>query len=164
MRTIDRKARERGTQIVELAAVLPLLVFLGLAVSEGAGMIRAHQILNNAAREAAHLSAFQENAGNLSFLQDTATCYLVRNGVAPPSRQVPSFCPVSNAPPTCTSYAVTVNQGVLVPDGAVSMPASQVTVSCGYQLNFLPRLPWLGISNIVNMSGKAEFRNFWTEN
>lgn len=165
MKTTERIKRERGTQIVELAMVLPLLVFLALAASEGAGVIRAHQVLNNAAREGARLSTVQENAGNLQFLQDSVTCYLIRNRVAPPARQVPSYCPaIAPATTTCTSYAVTINQAVLVPNGGTSMPASQVTVSCGYPLNFLPRLPWFGASNVVNLGGQAEFRNFWTNN
>ena len=41
MKTTEKKTREGGTQIVELAAVLPLLLFLALAASEGAGVIRA---------------------------------------------------------------------------------------------------------------------------
>lgn len=161
MRT-TKHSRQHGTQIVELAAVLPLLIFLALAVSEGAGMIRAHQILNNAVREAARLSTLQENAGNTSFLKNTATCYLIRNGVDPPSGQIPSSCPVTVASPTCTSYGVTVNQAVLIPNGSVFMPASQVTVSCAYKLHFLPRLPWFGVSGVVPMGAKAEFRNFYT--
>ncbi|HTM87989.1 MAG TPA: TadE family protein, partial [Terriglobales bacterium] len=83
-------------------AVLPLLVFLALAVSDGAGMIRANQILNNAAREAARLSTLKENAGNITFLQNTATCYLIRNGIDPPSGQIPSSRPVTVTTPTCT--------------------------------------------------------------
>lgn len=162
MRTISGHTRqERGTAIAELALVLPLLLFLALAVAEGAGMIRAHQVLNNAAREAARLSVFQQNAGNINFLQDTATCYLIRNGMTPPKSQVPASCPATAATPTCTSYRVTVNQAVLVPNGGVFIPASQVTVTCGYKLNFMPRLPWFGVSNVVNLFGEAEFRNFW---
>ncbi len=162
MKITEKKTREGGTQIVELAAVLPLLVFLALAASEGAGVIRAHQVLNNAAREGARLSTVKENAGNLQFLQDSVTCYLIRNRVTPPAGQVPSYCPAIASATTCTSYAVTINQAVQVPNGGTSMPASQVTVTCGYRLNFLPRLPWFGVSNVVNLGGQAEFRNFWT--
>ncbi len=161
MKTTRQSRREQGTQIVELALVLPLLLFLALVVGEGAGMIRAHQVLNNAAREAAHLSVMPINQGNTGFLQDTATCYLIRNGVTPPPSQVPSSCRVRVAQPTCTSYTVNVNQAMMVPNGAASIPASQVTVSCGYELNFLPRLPWFGVGNVINLWGEAEFRNFW---
>lgn len=161
MKTIRHKIQESGTQIVELALVLPLLLFLALAVSEGAGLIRAHQVLNNGAREAARLSVLPENEGNIAFLQNTTTCYLIRNGVTPPSSQVPSSCPVKVSQPTCASYVVNVNQAVLVPNGTVFMPASQVTVTCGYQLNFMPRMPWFRVANVVNLWGESEFRNFW---
>ena len=157
----QKTRRERGTQVVELAMVLPLLIFLAMAVSEGAGMIRAHQVLNNAAREAARLSVLKQNSGQITFLQDTATCYAIRNGLRPPAGQVPANCPASNTVSACTSYGVNVNQAVLIPNGAVSMPASQVVVTCGYRLNFMPRLPWFSVSNIVNLKGQAEFRNFY---
>ena len=51
MRTvrIKQNSGERGTEIAELAMVLPLLTFLALIVSEGAGFVRVHQVLNNAA-------------------------------------------------------------------------------------------------------------------
>ena len=161
MRTTRLRQQESGTQIVELALVLPLLLFLALAVGEGAGMIRAHQILNNAAREAARLSVLPANQGNIVFLQNTATCYLVRNGVTPPAAQVPASCRARVFQSTCTSYVVNVNQAMMVPNGGVYIPASQVTVSCGYKLNFLPRLPGFGVSNVINLWGEAEFRNFW---
>ncbi len=160
MRTTDKKRAECGTQVVELALVLPVLLFFVLAVSEGAGMIRAHQILNNAAREGARLSTLQENSGNITFLQDAVTCYLIRNGVTPPAAQVPSSCPTS-AKSACSSYAVVVNQGVLIPNGTVFIPASQVVVSCGYELHFLPRLASVGVSGVVPLGATAEFRNFY---
>jgi Flp pilus assembly protein TadG len=161
MKTTRQRGRQAGTQIVELALVLPLLLFLSLAVAEGAAMIRAHQILNNAAREAARLSVLPVNQGNVQFLQNTATCYLIRNGVSVPTGQAPASCPVRATQPTCTSYAVNVNQAMMVPNGGVFMPASQVTLSCGYELSFLPRLPWFGVSNVIHLWGEAEFRNFW---
>src|ERR1041385_535103 len=55
------KREARGTQVAELAIVLPLLLFLSLAVSEGAYMIRVHQVLNNAAREGARLAIEEQN-------------------------------------------------------------------------------------------------------
>ncbi len=48
--TNHRRRAERGTQIAELAVVLPLLAFLAFIVSEGAGVVRTHQVINNAAR------------------------------------------------------------------------------------------------------------------
>ncbi|MGH9557263.1 MAG: TadE/TadG family type IV pilus assembly protein, partial [Terriglobales bacterium] len=59
----QQRRGERGTQVAELAMVLPLLLFLGLAVTEGEGFVRAHQMLNNAAREGAKFSSLPENLG-----------------------------------------------------------------------------------------------------
>jgi len=53
--------RQRGSQIVELAVVLPLLVFLTLVIIEGAGLLRAHQVIVNAARETASAAILKEN-------------------------------------------------------------------------------------------------------
>jgi hypothetical protein len=170
MRTVrtKQKSGERGTQIAELAMVLPLLMFLTLIVSEGAGFVRVHQVLNNAARESARLSGLPQNHGNTAFLQNTATCYLIRNKVIPPAGQVPAACSVAVANPTCSTYSVTVNQGIIIPSGipGVSSTASQVVVTCGYQLKYLPKFPWFGVSGTfstgrVNLGGSAEFRNFY---
>src|ERR1051326_6231029 len=60
-RCMATKRQDGGTQVVELALVLPLLIFLSLAVAEGAYMIRVHQVLNNAAREGARLAIEQNN-------------------------------------------------------------------------------------------------------
>ena len=51
MRPTDSRTRQRGTQLLEFAIALPLLLLLFFVVTEGAGLVRAHQVLNNAARE-----------------------------------------------------------------------------------------------------------------
>ena len=173
MNMAKKRSGERGTQIVELAVVLPLLVFLALIVSEGAAFVRVHQLLNNAARESARLSVENKLAGSqvatqkLQFLQDTATCYLIRNGVTPPAGQVPASCTTTATSTKCGTYSVTVNQGIVVPTpSGTNMSASLVTVTCGYQVKYLPKFPWFGVSGVfstgrVNLVGSAEFRNFY---
>ena len=174
MNMAKKRSGERGTQIVELAVVLPLLVFLALIVSEGAAFVRVHQLVNNAARESARLSAetnvnssASTAAAKLQFLQDTATCYLIRNGVTPPAGQVPASCTTTATSTKCGTYSVTVNQGIVVPTpSGTNMSASLVTVTCGYQVKYLPKFPWFGVSGVfstgrVNLVGSAEFRNFY---
>ena len=171
MRTAKTKKtnRERGTQVAELAMVLPLLMLLSLIVSEVAAFVRVHQLLNNAARESARLSELPQNQGKITFLQNTATCYLVRNKVVPPSGQIPADCPVTTTSnPTCTTYSVSLNQATIIPSGTpgVSTTTSQVNVNCGYRLQYLPKFPWFGVSSVfrtgqVNLRGAAEFRNFY---
>jgi Flp pilus assembly protein TadG len=163
MKTTSQRG-QRGTQIVELAIVMPLLIFMALVVSEGAAFVRVHQVLNNAARESARLSVLPENHGSaaIPYLQDTATCYMVRNGVIPPAGQVPSGCPVAATTPTCNTYSVAINQSLIVPTpSGINMTASKVQVTCGYGLKYLPRLPWFGVQNVVTLGGSVVFRNFY---
>src|ERR1043165_6975619 len=67
-----KKRQKRGTALIELAMVLPILLILGMICSEGAGLLRAHMVLNNAAREGAHFSAMPEN--NCQSAQSPSTC------------------------------------------------------------------------------------------
>ena len=41
---------EAGSQIVEFAVVLPVLVLMALIVAEGANVFRVYQVVTNAAR------------------------------------------------------------------------------------------------------------------
>jgi len=148
-----RNCRARGTAVVELAMVLPILLILGMICSEGAGLLRAHMVLNNAAREGAHLSAMPEN--DCQAAQSPATCttaikqevvnYAARNAL------------------TLTAANVTLNQAVTVtfPDGTVAKD-SRVTVTYSYPLRFLPRLPFMNSSlTSVSLANTAEFQNFY---
>ena len=150
MKTTSRKNPERGTQTLELALVTPLLILLGLMVCEGGAMIRTHQILNNAAREGARLSANGENdcrvvgASCLSAIQQAVVNYAANNRV------------------TITTGDVTVDQGkmALLPSG-VAVRASEVTVSSPYSLQYLPNLSYFTGSASVTLVGRAEFRNLY---
>ena len=135
---------DRGTQIAEMALVLPLLLFLGLAVSEGAGMMRVHQVLNNAAREAARASTLQENLGQTSAIRQIAISYCARNGV------------------TIGAGQVTVNQAVPIPmANGIFMVASRVQVTYTYPLTYMPRVPFFNTPPNFTLGGAAEFRNFY---
>ncbi|HSA91670.1 MAG TPA: TadE/TadG family type IV pilus assembly protein [Terriglobales bacterium] len=149
MRRLQARHRERGTQIVEMAVALPLLLFMALVVIEGAGMVRTHQVLNNAAREAAHLSTFQWNKDTPNFsatpaLKNQAVAYAAANGV------------------TITAADVTINQCVIqtTPGGANSW-ASRVAVQTNYQFRYLPNIPFMGAPVSVPIAGRAEFINFY---
>lgn len=60
MRMTELHRCDRGTQLVEFALVLPLLLFISLGIIEGSSFIRVHQIINNAAREGARISTLPE--------------------------------------------------------------------------------------------------------
>ena len=147
---------ERGTQVAELAMVLPLLLFLGLAVTEGAGFVRAHQMLNNAAREGAKFSTLQENYQDISDIQGVVDTYL-KNATNNNICQSATGCNVSSP-----LAVVTVNQCVTITTPAgVNKWASRVEVSYAYQLRYLPRLPWFNFPGTVTLRGRSEFVNFY---
>jgi hypothetical protein len=178
------RTRERGSQLVEFALVLPLLLLLAFLVTEGAGMIRVHQVLNNAAREGARLATLEHSKPPASCSSDPActcdaTCvhdglvaavvaYGVRNGLP--------ACGGSTTP--CFGTAnVTVQQNCQLPvsgtdpvscDPAVGcssppcMGASRVTATYSYQFTFLPRLPGFSFANSITLSAEAVFRNLYS--
>jgi Flp pilus assembly protein TadG len=150
MRPTDRRHSERGTATVEFALLLPVMVVLALIVSEGASVIRTHQVLNNAAREGARVASIPEsrivdgasNAAVITAVKNAAVTYAGNNGV------------------TITPANVTVNQLLMVPTASgVGLTASQVTVSYSYPLTYLPNFG--SISASVPMSVSAEFKNFY---
>jgi Flp pilus assembly protein TadG len=49
--------KQRGSQVAELAIALPLLCLIVFAIIDGADLVRAHILLNNAAREGARMGA-----------------------------------------------------------------------------------------------------------
>lgn len=146
---------ERGTQVAELAMVLPLLLFLGLAVIEGSGFVRAHQILNNAAREGARFASLDNSFNrNTAAIRGVVDTYL-KNATANNMCQSATGCNVSSplAIVTVTPCAtVTTASGV-------NKYASQVSVSFAYQLRYLPRLPWFSFPGTVNLQGRSTFVN-----
>jgi Flp pilus assembly protein TadG len=174
-RTTAIKSNARGTQIAELAIVLPLLLFLALAVTEGAYMIRVHQVLNNAAREGARLAMQKENSppdlNNGNPVTDCSTfargnnanplCYAIiayaeNNGITPGSGM--NQC---NGAANANGLNITITQNVIIPNGAASMDGTQVRVVCPYTLTFLPRIPGFGIVGTVNLTGNVVFKNFY---
>lgn len=163
--------QSRGTQVVELAIVLPLLIFLSLAVAEGAYMIRVHQVLNNAAREGARLAVEGQNYDAANPLTNCATAapntshgalcqaiisYAQNNGIAAGTGT--NRC---NGSPKANGLNITINQLYVIPSagGGLGINGTQVTVVCPYNLAFLPRVPSFGVTGTVNLSGSVVFRD-----
>jgi Flp pilus assembly protein TadG len=165
------KARSRGTQVAELAIVLPLLLFLSLAVSEGAYMIRTHQVLNNAAREGARLAVEEQNFDRANPLTNCSApanstqatlcqaiiSYAQNNGVSAGTGF--NRC---NGAAIANGLNITINQQYVISGtgGGLNLDGTQVTVVCPYNLAFLPRIPSFGVTGTVNLSGNVVFRNF----
>ena len=146
---------ERGTQVAELAMVLPLLLFLGLAVTEGAQLVRAHQMLNNAAREGAKFASLQPTS--LATIAGVVDTYL-KTASGNKMCQSATGCSV-----TSPLAVVTMDQcaTIIMPSG-INKRGSQVNVTYAYQLQYLPKLPWFNFAGTVNLRGRSEFVNFIT--
>jgi Flp pilus assembly protein TadG len=149
--TSKNRKSERGTQLLELAIVLPLLLFIATLVTEGSDFIRVHQVLNNAAREGAKFSSMPENscqAGNtcLTAIKNTAVQYAQNNHV------------------TITTANVAVDQKAqwVVPSGATAgFYTSQVTVTYSYPIVYLKIAPGFSVPSTILLRGTSQFRNFY---
>src|SRR5438093_13086017 len=80
MRPVHNRSqqRQRGSALVEMAMVLPLLALMLFGVVNLGLLIREHQVLQNAAREGARYSSLQANqidgATDPTCATDTAMC------------------------------------------------------------------------------------------
>ena len=152
MRRTRSWSRERGTQIAEMAVVLPLLVFLTLVVVEGAAFVRVHQVLNNAAREGARLASAPENQN-----QGTTTTTEITNVVRQYAFDNGAITSLNDP-----NLTVSINQNRTITTGSgVNMLASRVTVTYPYQLKYLPNLPFFNVQSPINLQGSAEFLNLY---
>jgi Flp pilus assembly protein TadG len=144
MRPIRRRSDQRGAMLMELALVFPFLILILMIVLEGSRVVRAHQVLNNAAREGARLSILVENQSpsGITAIQNAVVAYAAANHIV--------------IQPT----DVTVNQAFPVAVGATTVPGSQVTVSYFYTLNYLSIFEWLGVPGTYTLTGRVVFQNF----
>jgi len=162
---------EQGTQIVELAVVLPFLVLFAAILIEGVGLVRAQQIMTNAARESARMAILPQNdpvlTSNHNMLQQIAICYAASNKLIL-TTTLPAACSSLAAANNCTSTTtpVTITPSpsnptpiLITRSGQASMAVSRVQITCGYKLRFLPNLPWFNISASVPLSVTVEMRN-----
>jgi Flp pilus assembly protein TadG len=160
-----RRKAQRGTQIIEFAFVLPILVFLVMSVSEGASLVRVHQVLNNAASEAARTAAAAENQNGWNGSQQNtvaaqAACSYLRSN----SGAFVNWNAVQDA--TCSDPAFSIQVTRLSLANApqvngIALSASKAVVTYQYPLQLMPALPWLGIPNPLPLKGVVEFRNFY---
>lgn len=171
--TDHRRRTQRGSQLVEFALVLPLLLLIVLLVTEAADAVRTYQIVSNSAREAARLSSLHHNklpgcttndtdctcgdACVLALLQNAAIQYAKNNGLDTTNMtvQVDQNCsvPVGGSAVTCASGPTTLCAGCLA--------VTRVTVTYPYTVVYLPRLPGFRFSNQVNLQAQSLFRNLY---
>src|SRR5690242_15968932 len=162
----QRRHKQRGTQIVEFALVLPILIFLVMAVTEGAAFIRTHQVLNNAAREAARTASAVENLNGWDLVtqQNSIAIQAACNYLRSNNGAFVNWSATSDT--TCSDAAFTIQvtrlEGVDAPSvNGVAISASRAIVTYRYPLQLFPSLPSVGLPNPLPLSGTAEFRNLY---
>ena len=149
MRMTELRRCNRGAEIAEMALLLPLLCFLCFGIIEVSEFVRVHQVINNAAREGARLSSLPENApdsngSHTADIKQAVATYAQSNGIT---------LPLGN---------ITIDQGrtITTSDGTV-LTASQATVTYAYPLLYIPTMTYSTMPGTINLSAKAEFRNFY---
>ena len=149
MRPVHRRLQhqQRGTALIEMALVLPLLTLLLIGIINMGLVIREHQVLQNAAREGARYSTLQ---GNRIALAGDATEQAIKTRVQRYLAQERITIALSD---------VTVNQNYTYPVNASPVTASKVTVS--YPRSMLIPAGWLWPFGPLTLTGQAVFRNLY---
>lgn len=147
--------RQRGTQLVEFAIILPMLVLMFFVISEGSAMIRVHQVLNNAAREGARMAS----SNDLIYAPSNTTRTNERNRIID---SVKGYVSVNMKGYDATKITVTISPDqvqVTNPATGSLMDTTIVTVQYQYTLQYLPAFSLGIVSNTFNLGAKAQFRN-----
>jgi Flp pilus assembly protein TadG len=142
------RAYQRGAVVVEMALVLPILLFLFVGVVDYGLILREYQILQNAAREGARLSilpayCIDSAGGNAMAVHDAI------------QQRVVDY--LANENITIATSDVTVDQNVIIDlGGGLKTIGSKITVS--YTRSMLIGNGWPFGSTALR--GEATFRNY----
>jgi Flp pilus assembly protein TadG len=140
---------ESGSVIVEFAVVLPLLVLLLTGIFEVGLLARDHQVLQNAAREGARLSALPTFRISAALSPDD-----VRAGI---ENAVVDY--LASEGISVTGGDISIEQSVPIQIDDVTVRASRIEVTYDKPLFFGLLGPLVGDS--VVLRGAALFRNFY---
>ena len=155
MRPVHRRSqhRQRGTALIEMAIVLPLLTLLLIGIVNMGFLIREHQVLQNAAREGARYSALQAN--RIDEAGDATAQALVLTKI---KTRVQRYLAQERI--TIALSDVTIDQNyTYAADASTTVTASKVTVS--YSRSMLMAAGWLWPLGPQTLTGKAVFRNLY---
>lgn len=157
------RSQESGTQLAEFAVALPLIILLSLIAAEGANLFRVYEVVANASREGARLatlawyspSAMKQNAQvTCTFNSNTLTSTnAVCQGVA---NYAQNNGLIGSGLQQCSTLTVNVNQSYQAPSDSTPR-YSRVSVTCAYQLRWLPRLPSYTVANLLNVTRGTAF-------
>jgi Flp pilus assembly protein TadG len=142
---------QRGAVLVEMAIVIPILLFMLVGVVDYALILREYQILQNAAREGARISVLKE------FWMDGAQTTAARNQMLAEIRaRVVNY--LAQEQITIAATDVQVDQDATVDlGGGITGSASRITVN--YTRTLLIGNGWP--FGPVALKGEVTFRNFY---
>jgi Flp pilus assembly protein TadG len=125
-----RDGHDRGSELVELAIVLPLLLLIVAGIADFGFLFQRYEVVTNAAREGARLAVLKDDGYSIADVKQRVQDYLTVSGLT------------DGSPTTDVTYApVTMPSGLVV---------NVATVSVSYPSRFL----FLGpIAGMVGGSG-----------
>jgi Flp pilus assembly protein TadG len=162
-----QRAKQRGSVIVELALMLPLMAIFILGATDLGIIIREHQILQNAAREGARFSAQPIN--NIDSTNPTATANSVRdkviNYLASERITIASTDCTADAtvPKQWNCGAITIRQRHPIPTvvNGVTITDYGSSIAVTYDRAFLFKGGSLFQFNTVSLTGNSVFHNLY---
>lgn len=161
-----RRSKESGTQLVEFAIILPLLIFIALAAAEGSNLFRVYEVVTNAAREGTRLASLSQYSSGVQNVKAQRSCKFTNKSLSisdPVCQGVANYAQnnglIGSGFQHCGTLTVNVNQAYTAAGGSNNY--SQVNVVCTYQLQWLPKLPFYNVANSINVSQTAVFENLY---
>jgi Flp pilus assembly protein TadG len=160
-------AAERGSVIVELALMLPLLAIFILGATDLGLIIREHQVLQNAAREGARFSAQPANrvdatnpAATPNSIRDKVISYLAQERITIAATNCTADATV---PKQWNCGAITIRQEYPIPlvINGVNFTDFGSSVAVTYNRSFLFKGGSLFQFNSVSLNGNSVFRNLY---
>jgi Flp pilus assembly protein TadG len=161
-----RHSKESGTQLVEFAIILPVIIFIALAAAEGSNLFRVYQVVTNSAREGARLAILDHYSPTAQNVKKQRTCTFTNKSLSTTDQvcqDVANYAQnnglIGSRLQQCGTLTVNVNQGYQASGGNSNY--SQVNVVCAYQLQWLPRLPFYSVAKSPNITQTAVFENLY---
>ncbi len=165
--------RQRGTQLLELAIVLPLLCLIVFAIIDGGDVVRTHVLLNNAAREGARMSASEycPNCGTsaqVTGVQNFVLQYVTKEtggaGIGPGGRD--AWCSAAKLSASNITVNPTVSYSYSDPSsasGTSSACATRVTITYPYTFCWVSNFAaFFGTLNpTISLHADATFYNLY---
>ncbi|HUG43463.1 MAG TPA: TadE/TadG family type IV pilus assembly protein [Acidobacteriota bacterium] len=140
-----RRRRDRGAVIVELAILLPLIVTIFVIIINLGLVIREHQVIQNAAREAARYASLPEQSPN------------VGDRTAQIRQRAIDYCALENV--TINATDITIDQFVPIDNGVTVETGTRVAIR--YAKNVLIPAAGLLPSSEVGLAAQGTFRNLY---